>query len=104
LSVCPRCEVELANPRKTWSMVGIPDKKSDQSMLTLGFFRCSECEKKFLKIIRKEKYENSINVAVQEIEDIQKGLENMVEDLKKKNKRFVFTTIYCQNQLVKKRV
>ena len=84
MSVCPRCETEVNNPTKTWSMVGRPGKTGEQFKLTLGFFMCPECEKRFLKVLEKEKGEGTLKGVVKEIKGIERGLAQTLGDLKEK--------------------
>ena len=84
MSVCPRCGTEVANQIKTWSMIGSPNKTSEQFKLTLGFFMCSECKKRFLKVLGKEKEEGNLKGVVEEIKGIERGLVHMMGDLKEK--------------------
>jgi DNA repair exonuclease SbcCD ATPase subunit len=84
LSVCPRCGTEVNNQIKTWSMIGRPNKSGEQFKLTLGFFMCPECEKRFLKVLGKKKEEGNLKGAVEEIKGIERGLAQIMGDLKKK--------------------
>jgi len=84
LSVCPRCGTEVANQIKTWSMIGSSNKTSEQFKLMLGFFMCPECEKRFLKVLGKEKEEGNLKGAIEEIKGIERGLVHMMGDLKEK--------------------
>ena len=84
MSACPRCGTEVINPTKTWSMVGRPGKTGKHFKLTLGFFMCPECEKRFLKILEKEKGEGTLKGVVKEIKGIKRGLAQTLGDLKEK--------------------
>lgn len=37
---CPKCEMEISEPKKTWKMTGRPDKKDMRFQLHLGIFEC----------------------------------------------------------------
>jgi len=37
---CPKCGVEIAEPKKTWKMAGRPDKKGKRLQLHIGLFEC----------------------------------------------------------------
>jgi len=37
---CPKCGVEIAEPKKTWKMAGRPDKKGKRLELHIGLFEC----------------------------------------------------------------
>ncbi len=37
---CPKCGIEIAEPRKTWKMAGRPDKKGKRLQLHIGLFEC----------------------------------------------------------------
>jgi len=37
---CPKCELEIAEPKKTWKMTGRPDKKGKRQQLHIGLFEC----------------------------------------------------------------
>ena len=84
MSVCPECATDVDNPTKTWSMVGRPGKTGEQFKLTLGFFMCPECEKRFLKILEKEKREGILKGVVKEIRGIKRGLAQTVGNLGEK--------------------
>ena len=84
MSVCPKCGTEVTKPTKTWSMVGRPSKKGEQFKLTLGLFICPECEKRFRKVVGKEKERITLKGAVEEIKGINKGLVQTLGDLREK--------------------
>ncbi len=37
---CPKCGIEVAEPKKTWKMAGRPDKKGKRLQLHIGLFDC----------------------------------------------------------------
>lgn len=37
---CPKCELEIAQPKKTWKMTARPDKKGKRQQLHIGLFEC----------------------------------------------------------------
>jgi len=37
---CPKCEIEVAQPKKTWKMTGRPDKEGKRKQLHIGLFEC----------------------------------------------------------------
>jgi hypothetical protein len=37
---CPKCGIEISEPKKTWTMAGRPDKKGKKLQLHIGLFRC----------------------------------------------------------------
>ena len=37
---CPKCKMEVSEPRKTWKMAGRPDKKGMRFQLHIGIFEC----------------------------------------------------------------
>jgi len=39
---CPKCGVEVAEPRKTWNMAGRPNRKGERLQLHIGLFECPE--------------------------------------------------------------
>ena len=84
MSVCPRCGSNVNNQIKTWSMVGRPSKTGEQFKLTEGVFMCPECEKRFLKVLGKERDEGNLKGMLGEIKGIERGLVQMLEDLKEK--------------------
>ena len=65
-------------------MIGNPNKTGEEFKVTLGFFMCPECEKRFLKVLEKEKNEGILKGAVEEIRSIEKGLAEMLGDLREK--------------------
>ncbi|UCE16923.1 MAG: chorismate-binding protein [Candidatus Bathyarchaeota archaeon] len=40
MAKCPKCEMEIASPRKTWKMAGRPDKKGKRLELQIGLYDC----------------------------------------------------------------
>ncbi len=54
LAKCPRCET-ITRPKKIWSMAGRPSRTGEQLKLTIGYYRCYDCDKSFRKVIAKEK-------------------------------------------------
>ena len=84
MSLCPRCGTEVTNPTKTWSMVGRPSKTGEQFRLTLGLFTCPMCEKRFQKVVGKEKERITLKGIVKEIKGIERGLMQTLGDLRKK--------------------
>ncbi|UCC33414.1 MAG: GIY-YIG nuclease family protein [Candidatus Bathyarchaeota archaeon] len=51
---CPKCRTP-ANPVKTWKMAGRPSKTGERLQLTIGLYKCEDCEETFRKVLRKEK-------------------------------------------------
>jgi DNA repair exonuclease SbcCD ATPase subunit len=84
LSVCPRCGTEVTEPAKTWSMVGRPSKTGERFKLTLGLFVCPKCERRFRKVVGKEKERITLKGMVEEIKGIEKGLVQTLGDLREK--------------------
>jgi len=37
---CPKCETQIAEPKKTWMMTGRPDKEGKRLQLHIGLFKC----------------------------------------------------------------
>ena len=40
LAKCPKCGIEIAEPKKTWKMAGRPDRKGKRLQLEIGLFEC----------------------------------------------------------------
>lgn len=40
LSRCPKCGREVAEPKKTWTLAGRPDKQGQRLTLNIGLFEC----------------------------------------------------------------
>ena len=40
MAKCPKCGVEVAEPKKTWKMAGRPDKRGKRLQLHIGLFEC----------------------------------------------------------------
>lgn len=40
MAKCPKCGVEVAEPKKTWKMAGRPDKTGKRLQLHIGLFEC----------------------------------------------------------------
>ena len=84
MSVCPRCGTEVTKPAKMWSMVGRPSKKGERFKLTLGIFICPECEKRFRKVVGKEKERITLKGMLEEIKGVNEGLVETLGDLREK--------------------
>ena len=84
MSVCPTCGTEVTKPTKTWSMVGKPSKRGERFKLTLGLFTCPKCEKRFRKVVGKEKERVTLKGVVKEIKGIERRLVQTLGDLKEK--------------------
>jgi len=78
LAKCPKCEVEVINPMKTWSMVRRPSRLGEMLQLTIGLYECTNCKTKFRGMLGKEKI--TIKGIMQKI----KVLEEMVMEAAKK--------------------
>lgn len=83
MSVCPRCGTKINKQIRTWSIIGRRSINSEQSKVWLGFFICTECQKRFLKVLEKGDAV-TIKDAVKEIKGIEKGLEQRLNYLKEK--------------------
>ncbi len=59
VAICPECNREVAQPRKTWTMAGRPDKTGKRTELTIGLFDCPTCGKTFRTTLEKRKIEGS---------------------------------------------
>jgi len=40
MAKCPKCGLEIPEPKKTWKMAGRPDKKGMKLQLNIGLFQC----------------------------------------------------------------
>lgn len=40
MAKCPKCEIEVAEPKKTWKMAGRPDKRGKRLQLHIGLYEC----------------------------------------------------------------
>jgi predicted nucleic acid-binding Zn-ribbon protein len=65
-------------------MVGRPSKKGERFKLTLGLFTCPKCEKRFRKVVGKEKERVTFKGMVKEIKGIERRLVQTLGDLKEK--------------------
>ena len=54
LAECPNCGTGVS-PVKTWKMAGRPDRKGERLQLTIAYYKCPNCDKKFREVIAKEK-------------------------------------------------
>ena len=55
MAKCPKCGAEAAQPKKTWGMVGRPDKQGKRLKLKFGPFERPNCKKTFRVTLAKEK-------------------------------------------------
>jgi hypothetical protein len=51
---CPKCGIDIAEPKKTWKMAGRPDKKGKRLQLHIGLFECSK-HGTFRTVLHKQK-------------------------------------------------
>jgi hypothetical protein len=51
---CPTCEIEIAEPKKTWKMTGRPDKEGKRLQLNIGIFECPK-HGTFRTVLNKQK-------------------------------------------------
>jgi hypothetical protein len=51
---CPECGAQI-DPLKSWKMAGRPSKTGERLQLTIGFYKCGNCEETFRKVLRKKK-------------------------------------------------
>jgi len=65
-------------------MVGKPSKKGERFKLTLGLFTCPKCEKRFRKVVGKEKERVTLKGMAKEIKGIERRLVQTLGDLKEK--------------------
>ncbi len=82
MNECPQCGTIVANPLKTWSLVGRPSKKGERFKLTMGLYECLECERKFRVVLGREKI--TIKGLIKEIEGVEKGLTKTLGRLREK--------------------
>ena len=82
LAECPKCGIEVANPLKTWSMIGRPSKTGERFKLTLGLFECPRCERRFRAVLGKEGI--TIKGIIEEIKGIEEGLMQTLRSLREK--------------------
>jgi len=54
IAECPECRV-MVNPLKKWKMTGNPSKTGEKLQLTIGLYKCNNCNKTFRKVVKKEK-------------------------------------------------
>jgi hypothetical protein len=57
-SKCPKCGIET-DPIKTWKMAGRPSEKGERLQLTIGHFKCSECNRTFRRVLAKKRIKSS---------------------------------------------
>ncbi|UCD96937.1 MAG: hypothetical protein JSV35_02480 [Candidatus Bathyarchaeota archaeon] len=51
---CPQCS-SMVTPAKTWKMAGRPSASGERLQLTIGLYRCPNCDKSFRNVIEKMK-------------------------------------------------
>jgi len=79
---CPKCGGVAANPVKTWSMIGKPNKLGEKFKLTMGLFECRRCGERFRKVVSQERV--SIKGMVEKIKGIEGGLTQTLRSLREK--------------------
>ncbi|MBS7608413.1 MAG: chorismate-binding protein [Candidatus Bathyarchaeia archaeon] len=55
MAKCPKCNTEVASPKKKWTMAGRPDKSGKRMQLEIGLFDCPKCKKPFRVVLNKKK-------------------------------------------------
>ncbi|MGD8506312.1 MAG: hypothetical protein PVF15_06565 [Candidatus Bathyarchaeota archaeon] len=58
IATCPECGIETS-PVKTWKMAGRPSNTGEKLQLTIGHYKCLQCNKTFRRVITKEKIKAS---------------------------------------------
>ncbi len=53
-AACPKCKAETS-PVKTWKMAGRPSKTGERLQLTIGHYKCPQCNETFRKVLAKRK-------------------------------------------------
>lgn len=51
---CPKCETQISEPKKTWTMTGRPDKEGKRLQLQIGLFKCPK-HGNFRTVLNKQK-------------------------------------------------
>ena len=51
---CPKCGMEVAEPKKTWKMAGRPDKRGKRLQLHIGLYECPK-HGAFRRVLAKRK-------------------------------------------------
>ena len=51
---CPKCETQISEPKKTWTMTGRPDKEGKRLQLHIGLFECPK-HGTFRTVLNKQK-------------------------------------------------
>lgn len=54
---CPKCGTQT-DLLKSWQMAGRPSKTGERLQLTIGLYKCGNCEETFRKVLRKEKIQS----------------------------------------------
>ena len=57
-ATCPNCG-NKTTPTKTWKMAGRPSKAGERLQLTIGYFKCTECNQGFRRVLAKERIKAS---------------------------------------------
>jgi hypothetical protein len=50
---CPRCNIEVRVPERTWNMAGRPDQNGFRTVLSIGLFNCPVCRATFRQVLRR---------------------------------------------------
>ena len=53
-AACPNCG-NLTISSKTWKMAGRPSKAGERMQLTIAYYKCSQCDKGFRRVLEKKK-------------------------------------------------
>lgn len=86
---CPKCEVEVATPVKTWSMSRKSAKTGRESKLVMGLFECPNCKARFRAAVEaKVKTEEVVSIKnmVERIKGIKGEFMQTLKNLREKIK------------------
>ena len=72
----------MANPLKTWSMIGKPNKLGEKFKLTMGLFECRKCDGRFRRVVSQERV--SIKSVVEKIKGVEGELTQTLRNLREK--------------------
>lgn len=83
---CPKCGLEITEPRKTWKMAGRPDKKGVKLQLHIGLFECPK-HGTFRTVLGKQKIRASTPKASQPVKKKKASAKKRVTKKKATKKR-----------------
>jgi uncharacterized protein YlxW (UPF0749 family) len=84
LVTCPKCGTTVEPPTKTWTLPIKTTKSGEEQRMTVGMFKCPNCQKRFRAQVEMPTEGKSIKGMVAKIKDIEGEFVNTLKNLREK--------------------